>query len=80
MLQFIERGLDRRFQSQKRRQLFSRAHVCARPLQDQIHRKLVYRPLQFNKRSQLFIGTHHESLSVAMRVHNPNYSAFVIES
>jgi hypothetical protein len=27
----------------------------------------VYRPLQFHKRSQLFIGTHDETLSVAMQ-------------
>jgi hypothetical protein len=26
------------------------------PLGDQTHRELVYRPLQFQKRSQLFIG------------------------
>jgi len=26
--------------------------------------------LQFHKRSQLFIGTHHETLSVAMRVND----------
>jgi len=29
------------------------------------HRKRVYRTLQFQKRSQLFIRTHEESLSVA---------------
>ena len=42
-------------------------------LRDQIHRKLVYRPLQFQKRRQLFIGTHNVTLSVvAMRVSNPD--------
>jgi hypothetical protein len=40
-------------------------------LRDQTHRELVYRSLQFQKRSQLFIGTHHETLSVAMRVNDP---------
>jgi hypothetical protein len=35
----------------------------------------MYRPLQFQKRSQLFIGTHNEPLSVAMRVSNPRCSA-----
>jgi hypothetical protein len=34
----------------------------------------MYRPFQFQKRSQLFIGTHDETLSVAMRVHNPDRS------
>jgi DNA recombination-dependent growth factor C len=38
-------------------------------LRDQIHRELVNRPFQFNKRSQLFIRTHNEPVSVAaMRV------------
>jgi hypothetical protein len=32
------------------------------------------RPFQFDERSQLFIGTHYETLSVAMRVSNPDYS------
>jgi hypothetical protein len=38
----------------------------------QIHREFVNRPFQFQKRSQYFFGTHDETLSVAMRVHNPN--------
>jgi hypothetical protein len=29
------------------------------------HREFVYRPFQFNKRSQLFIRTHNVTLSVA---------------
>jgi hypothetical protein len=29
----------------------------------------MYRPLQFQKRSQLFIRAHDETLSVAMRVY-----------
>jgi len=38
-------------------------------LRDQTHRELVYRPFQFRKGRQLFIGTHDETLSVAvMRV------------
>jgi len=40
--------------------------------------KLVYRPLQFQKGTQLFIGAHDETLSVAMRVNNPDRSAFNI--
>jgi hypothetical protein len=32
----------------------------------------VYRPSQFHERSQHFIGAHDETLSVAMRVHNPD--------
>jgi hypothetical protein len=40
----------------------------------------VYRRLQFPKRSQLFIRTHNETLSVAMRVHNPDRSTFVIQA
>jgi hypothetical protein len=31
-------------------------------LRDQIHRECVNRPFQFNKRSQLFVGTHDETL------------------
>jgi len=45
------------------------------PLRNQTHRELVYRPLQFQKRSQLFIRTHNVTLSVAaMRVSNPDCS------
>jgi hypothetical protein len=40
----------------------------------------MYRPLQFYKRSQHFIHTHNETLSVAMRVNNPDGSPFDIES
>jgi hypothetical protein len=40
----------------------------------------VYRSLKFQKRSQYFIGTHDETLSVAMRVNNPNRSALKIQS
>jgi len=32
-------------------------------LRDQIHRELVYRPLQFDECSQYFIGAHDELLS-----------------
>jgi uncharacterized protein YggL (DUF469 family) len=44
------------------------ADVSARPSHDQIHRELVYRSLQFQKVSQLFMSAHDEPLSVAMRV------------
>jgi hypothetical protein len=32
----------------------------------------VYRPFQFNKRSQYFFDADDETLSVAMRVNNPD--------
>jgi hypothetical protein len=38
----------------------------------------VYRSLQFDKRSQLFIGAHDETVSVEMRVYNPDRSALGI--
>jgi hypothetical protein len=54
---------------------FSSRAVSARPLQDQTHRELVYRPLQFHECSQQFIGAHDETLPVAaMRVQNPDGS------
>jgi hypothetical protein len=34
----------------------------------------VYRALQFQERSQHFIGTHDETLSVAMSVNDPDRS------
>jgi hypothetical protein len=40
----------------------------------------VYRPLQFHERGQYFIRTHDETLSVSMRVHNPDRSSFKVES
>ena len=52
----------------------SRSRWLGGVLRDQTRRELVYRPLQFQKRGQLFIRTHDESLSVAMRVNNPNRS------
>ena len=45
-----------------------RMHVSAWPLHDRIHRELVYRPLHFQKGTQLFMSAHGEPLSVAMRV------------
>jgi hypothetical protein len=45
----------------------------------QSHRKLVNRPFRFQKCCQDFIGTHDETLSVAMRVHNPDRSPFAIQ-
>ena len=44
------------------------------------YREVVYRPLHFQKRRQLFIGVHDETLSVAMRVHNPDCSSFRVTS
>jgi hypothetical protein len=38
----------------------------------------VYRPLQFHERSSNFIDPHHETLSVAMRVNNPDRSPLTI--
>ena len=45
----------------------------------QTRRELVYRPLQFQKRCQDFIGADDETLPVAMCVHNPDCSPFKIE-
>jgi hypothetical protein len=70
-------SVNRRFQFQERSQLFSSTRLWA-PLRDQTHRERVYRPLQFYECSQLFIGTHDETLSVAMRLHNPDRSAFKV--
>jgi hypothetical protein len=47
-------------------------------LRDQIHREFVNRPFQFDKRSQYFIGADDETLSVAMRVNDPDCSPFRI--
>jgi len=50
-------------------------------LRNQIHREFVYRPLQFHKRSQLFIRVHNESLSViAVCIRNPDGSPLGIQS
>jgi hypothetical protein len=38
----------------------------------------VNRPFQFQKCGQYFIGTHDETLSVAMRVSNPDRSPVAI--
>jgi hypothetical protein len=38
------------------------------------------RPFGFQKWCQDFIGSHNETLSVAMRVHNPDRSPFKIDS
>jgi hypothetical protein len=39
----------------------------------------MYCSLQFQKRSQYFIGPDNEVFSVAMRVHNPDCSPFKIQ-
>jgi len=38
------------------------------------------RPFQFQKRCQLFTSAHDETLSVEMRVHNPDRSPLKIDS
>jgi hypothetical protein len=40
----------------------------------------MYRHLQFHKRSQLFIGAHDESLSVSVRVNDPDVGADAFDS
>ena len=50
-------------------QFFGRA-VSVRPLREQARRELVYRPLQFQKRWLVFIRTHNETLSAAMRAYD----------
>jgi len=64
----------------KKRAGIGHSLVSAPPLQHQTHRELVYRPFQFKKRCQDFIGTHNETLSVAMRVNNPNRSPLRINA
>jgi len=54
------------------------ARFCVGPLRDQTHGELMYRHLQFYERSQHFIGANDETLSVAMRVNDPNRSTFEI--
>jgi len=39
----------------------------------------MYRPFQFQKRSQQLIGADNETLPVAMSVHNPDRSPFNIQ-
>jgi len=57
----------RSFQFHKRSELFIRVRTfLRRPLRDQTHRELVYRPLQFHKPSEHFIGGHDEIFSVTM--------------
>src|SRR5437016_7265847 len=48
-------------------------------LRDQIHRELMYRPLQFLKRSPNFIGANNETLSVTMRVNCPNCAPIIVQ-
>jgi hypothetical protein len=43
-------------------------------LRDSIHRELVNRPFQFQKRSQLCVGVHNETLTVTVSVSNPDCS------
>ena len=47
---------------------------------DQAHRELTYRPLQFDERSQHFIGPDDEALSITVRVHNPDRSLFTVQA
>ena len=54
--------------------------LAVRPL-DLFSQKVdINRRFQFQKRNQHFIGAHDETLSVAMRVNNPNCAPFNIES
>jgi len=59
--------------------LFIRADVTVQLFREQTHRELVNRPFQFQKRGQHFIGTHDETLSVAMRVSNPDRVAVRVQ-
>ena len=52
---------------------------CQSDLRNQIHRELVNSPFQFLERSQYFFGVDDETLSVAMRVHNPDHSPLKVE-
>ena len=46
----------------------------------EVHRELVYRPLQFQKRSQDFLRARDEPLPIAMRINNPDRRSFPIHS
>jgi hypothetical protein len=59
---------------------FFGAHACVGLSRDQTHRQLVYRPFQFQKRSQYFIGAHNETLSIVMSINDPDCAPFQIES
>ena len=66
--------------SKKRSQFFSRA-VSARPLKHQTHREHVYRPFQFQKRRQLFIGVHNKASGGLMLCgDNPKLSPVAIRT
>jgi hypothetical protein len=69
---FANRGVE----FQKRGQLVIGAPfwLLRQPSCDQTHRELVYRPFQLHNRSQSFMRTHSEPLSIAMRVSNPDCS------
>ena len=41
-------------------------------LREQTHCEVVYRPFQFHQRSQFFIGMRDKTVSVAVRVNNPD--------
>jgi len=49
-------------------------------LRDQTHGKLMHPALQLHECRQYFIRAHDETLSVAIRVNNPNGSPFKIQS
>jgi hypothetical protein len=39
---------------------------------ESVNTNVANRRFQFHKRSQDFIGTHNETLSIAVRIHNPD--------
>jgi hypothetical protein len=43
-----------------------------RHLQDQSHSEFVYRSFHLHESGYQFIGSHEETLSITMHVHNPN--------
>src|SRR5262245_22166355 len=57
---------------------FHRHARLREPLQDQINRELMYRSLQFQECSQLFVGAHDQPLSVACASPMQIYSALKI--
>jgi hypothetical protein len=73
---FIGFGIsDRVPQNVKLPQAQRRFQTVVKVLRQKTHRDLVYRPLQFHKRSQLFIRMHNEAPAAAsMRVSNPGCS------
>ena len=65
--------------SSKNAASFSSAHASARYDKIKLTANSCIVPFQFHERSQDFVGSHDETLSIAMRVHNADCAPFAIE-